>query len=63
MLAKQLDASDVTIKSRVKKLTANGTLKGFAPIIDYDKLGYAVTSFLELKIVPGTLKEVVERGT
>ncbi len=59
-LAEELSVSDVTIKMRIKKLSADGILKGFAPIIDYGKLGYDVTSFIELKIVPGTLNQVVD---
>jgi Lrp/AsnC family transcriptional regulator for asnA, asnC and gidA len=59
-IAKELGVSDVTIKTRIKRLSATGILKGFAPIIDYEKLGYGVSAFIELKIVPGSLDEVLE---
>ncbi len=59
-IARELGVSDATIHGRVSRLMAEGVVTGFVPVVDYQKLGYEVTTFIEIKIVPGTLNEVVE---
>ncbi len=59
-IAKELGVSDATIHGRVSRLMAEGVVTGFVPVVDYQRLGYEVTTFIEIKIVPGTLNEVVE---
>ncbi len=62
-LASSLGVSDVTVHSRVRKMVEDGTITGFTTAIDYGKLGYTITAFLEINVKPGTADEVIDRLT
>lgn len=60
-LAKELEVSDATIHTRVKKMMEEGVIKGFETIVDDGKLGYGITAFVEVRIKPGTADEAVAK--
>ena len=60
-IAKKLGISDATIHCRIKKMIADGVIKGFETIVDEEKLGYSVTAFIEIKIKPGTANKAGEK--
>ena len=47
-LAIKLGMSTVTILTRIKKLEKEGIIKGYAAIIDHEKLGYDLTAIIEI---------------
>ena len=47
-LALKLGMSTVTILSRIKKLEKEGIVKGYAAIIDHEKIGYNLTAIIEI---------------
>jgi len=57
-IAKELELSVATVHNRVKKLMAEGVIKGFAPIIDFSKLGYDLTALILLQADGSHLVEV-----
>ncbi len=60
-IAKELGLSVATVHNRVKKLQAEGVIKGFAPIIDHSKLGFDLTALILLQAEGGHLIEVEEQ--
>jgi DNA-binding Lrp family transcriptional regulator len=57
-LAKQCGISTSTTLSRVKKLEDEGIIKGYAALLDHEKLGYALTVVTEITVSKGRLLEV-----
>lgn len=55
-IAKELDISIGTVHNRIDKLTKNGIIKKFTPIIDHSKLGYALTTIIGVKVKGGVLE-------
>jgi Lrp/AsnC family transcriptional regulator for asnA, asnC and gidA len=53
-LAHELEVSDATIHNRIRGMTETGIIKGFITLIDFEKIGFGVIAFVELKIKPGT---------
>ncbi|GKS66468.1 AsnC family transcriptional regulator [Nitrosarchaeum sp.] len=47
-LGLKLGMSTVTILSRIKKLEKEKIIKGYAAIIDHEKLGYTLTAIIEI---------------
>ncbi|WP_435101889.1 HTH-type transcriptional regulator Lrp [Halarchaeum sp. P4] len=60
-LAEELDVSVTTVSNHLKDLEDEGVIQGYAPIVDYDKLGYDVTAVLQLKVEGGALPEFTDR--
>lgn len=60
-LSRDVDASISTVSIRVRRLEAEGVIKGYAPIIDESKLGYDVLAVVGVKIHKGKLLEVQRR--
>ena len=60
-LAKELGVADATIHIRVKKMTAEGVIKGFETSVDAKNLGYSVTAFVEIRVKPGTAVDEASR--
>ncbi|MBT8219559.1 MAG: Lrp/AsnC ligand binding domain-containing protein [Bacteroidia bacterium] len=58
-LAKQLYVSGGTIHVRMKKLEKMGVVKGSSLIVDYNKLGYDVVSFLGIYLDKSSLYDTV----
>jgi DNA-binding Lrp family transcriptional regulator len=60
-LAKKTGVSVVTVAQRVRKMEADGEIKGYSAIINQDKLGYEITTITEVTVSKGRLVEVQER--
>jgi Lrp/AsnC family transcriptional regulator for asnA, asnC and gidA len=57
-IAKALRVSASTVFLRVRKMEESGVLRGFAPLIDLEKLGYGITVSISVKVRGGKLEEV-----
>ncbi|MGC8849106.1 MAG: Lrp/AsnC family transcriptional regulator [Candidatus Bathyarchaeia archaeon] len=57
-IAKKLGVAVGTIHNRVKRLTSDGVIKGFIPLLDPGKLGYDITALILVKARGGHLIEV-----
>ena len=60
-IAKELDISIGTVHNRIDKLTKNGVIKKFTPVIDHKKLGYALTTVIGVRVKGGVLKNWEDR--
>ena len=60
-IAKELDISIGTVHNRIDKLTKNGVIKKFTPVIDHRKLGYALTTVIGVRVKGGVLKNWEDR--
>lgn len=58
-IAKQLFVSSGTIHVRMKKMEQMGIVKGASLVLDFHKLGYAVTAYLGIYLDKGSLYEDV----
>lgn len=59
-LAKKLDVAEGTVVNRLAKLKASGIIKGFAALVNAEKLGYDLTVLIGLRVRGGSLMEVEE---
>ncbi|MFH1316629.1 MAG: Lrp/AsnC family transcriptional regulator [Candidatus Woesearchaeota archaeon] len=57
-VAKKANVSVVTVMNRVKRLESEGIIKKFAPIINYEKLGYGFHVVIQLRISKGKEADV-----
>ncbi|AMQ19549.1 AsnC family transcriptional regulator [Thermococcus peptonophilus] len=48
-IAKELGVAVGTVYNRIKRLEESGIIKGYAPIIDYEKLGFGLTALIGVK--------------
>lgn len=60
-IAEELDVSVTTVSNHLTDLEESDVIGGYAPIVDYGKLGYDVTAILQLKVEGNALPEVTER--
>jgi DNA-binding Lrp family transcriptional regulator len=60
-LADELDVSVTTVSNHLNDLEASGVIRGYAPIVDYDALGYDVTAVVQLNVDGGALPEITDR--
>jgi DNA-binding Lrp family transcriptional regulator len=60
-IAKKLDISIGTVHNRMEKLTQNGVIKKFAPVIDHQKLGYNLTTIIGVRVKGGVLRNWEDR--
>jgi DNA-binding Lrp family transcriptional regulator len=60
-LGDELDVSVTTVSNHLRDLEDEGVIRGYTPIVDYDKLGYDVTAVLQLKVEGSALPEVTEK--
>ncbi len=49
-IAKKLDIASGTVYNRIKKMTDNGIIKGYIPILDHRKLGYDLTVLILIQV-------------
>ena len=59
-LGEEMGLAPGTIGTRVKKLKEKGVIKNFSVIIDYEKIGYELTSIIEIVVSKGKLIETEE---
>ena len=57
-IAKQCDISIGTVLTRIKRMEKEGIVKGYAAVLDHEKLGYELTVVTELTVSKGKLLEV-----
>lgn len=60
-IAKKLGVSPGTVLSRIRRMEKNGVLKKYTVSVDYEKLGYSVTSVTEITVSKGKLVEVEKK--
>ncbi len=53
-LAHELEVSDATIHNRIRGMIDAGIIKGFVTLVDFEKIGFGIMAFVELKTKPGT---------
>lgn len=52
-LATMLNVSEETVASQIKELEKQGVIKGYKPLVDWDKIANdRVTAMIELKVTP-----------
>ncbi|MEM4700155.1 MAG: Lrp/AsnC family transcriptional regulator [Candidatus Nezhaarchaeales archaeon] len=59
-IARELNLSAATVYNRIKRMQAEGVIKGFAPVVDHSKLGFDLTALILLQAEGGHLVEVEE---
>ena len=57
-IAKQCQISIGTALSRIKKMESEGVIKGYAALLDQEKLGYELTVVTEITVSKGRLLEM-----
>lgn len=57
-IAKQCGVSIGTALSRIKKMEVEGVIKGYAALLDQEKLGYELTVVTEITVSKGRLIEM-----
>jgi DNA-binding Lrp family transcriptional regulator len=57
-LAASLGVSTSTVGARVSKLEGGGALRGYSGLVDFEKLGYAITAITEILVSKGKLLEM-----
>ncbi|MGL4669957.1 MAG: Lrp/AsnC family transcriptional regulator [Methanobacteriaceae archaeon] len=56
-IARELNISVGTVHNRIEKLTKNGVVEKFAPVLDHNALGYKVTTIIGVKIKGGSIED------
>jgi len=49
-LAEEMNVSPATLHNRMNRLIQEGVVRGFVALLDYSKLGYALTSIIMIKV-------------
>jgi len=60
-LAEDLDVSVTTVSNHLSDLEEEGVIQGYAPIVDYEKVGYDVTAIIQLKVEGNSLPDITDR--
>ena len=60
-LADELEVSDATVHNRIRGMIDSGVIKGFVTLLDFQKLGFNVTAFVELKTKPGSIDQATSK--
>ena len=60
-LGEDLDVSVTTVSNHLRDLEEEGVIRGYSPVVDYDKLGFDVTAILQLKVEGSALPEITEK--
>ncbi|MBT0549218.1 Lrp/AsnC family transcriptional regulator [Riemerella anatipestifer] len=50
-IAAKVSLSVTPVHDRIKKLEANGYIKGYTAIVDAEKLGYGFTTYMQVKLI------------
>ncbi len=59
-IAKKLGIASGTVYNRIKKMTNNGIIKGYIPLLDHKKLGYDLTVLILIQVEGEHLTNVEE---
>ena len=49
-LGRELKISMATVSNRIKKLEERGIIKGYIPLIDFEKIGYDLTAVISVRL-------------
>ncbi|ERH00739.1 MAG: transcriptional regulator [Halonotius sp. J07HN6] len=60
-LSEGLDVSVTTVSNHIHDLESDGVINGYAPVVDYDALGYDVTAVIQLKVEGDALPDIANR--
>jgi DNA-binding Lrp family transcriptional regulator len=60
-IAEKIDIAPSTASTRFQKLKEKSIIKGFKPVVDYEKLGFELTAVLEIQAEPNDIPELAER--
>jgi len=60
-IAKKLGVAPGTVLARIRRMEGNQVLKKYTVSVDYERLGYSVTSVTEITVSKGKLVEVEKR--
>jgi len=60
-IAKKLGVAPGTVLARIRRMEKNGVLKKYTVSVNYEKLGYSVTSVTEITVSKGKLVEVEKK--
>ena len=60
-LAEDLDVSVTTVSNHLSDLEEEGVIQGYAPIVDYETVGYDVTAIIQLKVEGNSLPDITYR--
>ena len=52
-IARELDVAVGTVYNRIKKLEEEGVIRGYAPVLDYEKLGFGLTALIGIRLRGG----------
>ncbi|MCD6372127.1 MAG: Lrp/AsnC family transcriptional regulator [Thermococcus sp.] len=57
-IARELKVAVGTVYNRVKRMEEEGIIKGFAPVLDYEKLGFGLTAVIGIKAQGRKITEI-----
>ncbi len=60
-LGEDLDVSVTTVSNHISDLEEQGVIEGYAPLVNYGKLGYDVTAIIQLKVEGDALPEITDQ--
>lgn len=60
-LGEDLDVSVTTVSNHISDLEDDGIIEGYAPRVNYGKLGYDVTAIIQMKVEGSALPEITDR--
>ena len=62
-IAKRVALSPTAVKRRIERLERDGVITGYAARVDYGKLGWMVSAFVELRYAGKTSPDQMDRET
>ncbi|WP_099209931.1 Lrp/AsnC family transcriptional regulator [Thermococcus henrietii] len=57
-IARELDVAVGTVYNRIKKLEEEGVIRGYTPVLDYEKLGFGLTALIGIKAQGRRIAEI-----
>lgn len=57
-LSKELGLSTASLIRRTRRLEGSGVIRGYAALVDWEKLGYEITAIIEITVSRGKLLEM-----
>jgi len=57
-IARELNVAVGTVYNRIKRLEREGVIKGYAPVLDYEKLGFGLTALIGIKAQGRKITEI-----
>ena len=58
-IAFELDVSTTTISKHLKQLEDSGIIRGYKPVVDYQKLGFEQTTIIKIKAKGNKIPQIV----